>query len=251
MRINRGLEKLRKFFSRKGVTLSAGLIAASVAANSVHAAPVGLGTTTVAVAVKGTAISATLTTLVNTTMKTLTWFKLKFAIGIGITALALGGTALIAWSANSTNQSNNAATQQIAPMLIVPGISVGDIRKGMTTNEVEAVLGKPEKWQGQIMVYDHTLGMSVSESKNSGVLVVFCGDSMLGYPGVKAFKGRTKEGIGMESSRAAVIQAFGPPTSAKPWNVGQEQLVYKSLGLTFTLESDKVINMIVDFRTAP
>jgi hypothetical protein len=184
-------------------------------------------------------------------MKTMTWFKLKLIVGFGVVTFLAGGAAFIAWSADSTNKNDKASAEPTAPMLIVPGVSVGDIHKGMTTNEVEAVLGKPDKWQGQVMIYDHKLGMSVIESQTKGVTVVFCGDSMLRYPGVKAFKGRTKEGIGMESSRAAVIQAFGQPTSAQPWNGGQEQLVYKKLGLTFTLESDKVIHIIVDFRTAP
>jgi hypothetical protein len=67
---------------------------------------------------------------------------------------------------------------------------------------------------------------------------------------VKTFKGHTKEGIGMESSRADVVRAFGQPTTAKPWNQGQEQLEYKDLGLTFTLESGKVMNILVDFRMA-
>jgi len=52
----------------------------------------------------------------------------------------------------------------------------------------------------------------------------------------------------MESSRGDVMKAFGQPTTAKPWNPGQEQLEYKPLGLTFTLEAGKVINIIVDFR---
>jgi hypothetical protein len=93
------------------------------------------------------------------------------------------------------------------------------------------------------------LGMSVSGNKKAGVMVVFCGDSMLNYPGVKTFKGHTKEGIGMESSREDVIKAYGQPTTAKSWEPGQEQLEYKDLGLTFTLESAKVINILVDFRT--
>ena len=45
MRVNRALEKLRKFFAKKGVTLSAGAIAAAVAANAVEAAPTGLAAT--------------------------------------------------------------------------------------------------------------------------------------------------------------------------------------------------------------
>jgi len=42
---NRALEKLRKFFTKRGVTLSAAVIAGAVSANSVHAAPVGLAIT--------------------------------------------------------------------------------------------------------------------------------------------------------------------------------------------------------------
>ena len=41
-RVTRGLEKLRKYFVRRGVTLSATVIAGMVAANSVQAAPAGL-----------------------------------------------------------------------------------------------------------------------------------------------------------------------------------------------------------------
>lgn len=41
-RANRALEKLRKFFENKGITLSAGAIAVTLSANSVRAVPVGL-----------------------------------------------------------------------------------------------------------------------------------------------------------------------------------------------------------------
>ena len=42
MRVNRAVEKLRQFFNRRGVTLSAAAIAGAVSANSVQAAPGGL-----------------------------------------------------------------------------------------------------------------------------------------------------------------------------------------------------------------
>ncbi len=247
MRINRALERLRRHFGKRGVTLTAALIASAVSANAVQAAPAGLAVTIAAAATEGTLISAKITTLVKGTMKTMTWLKLKFAAGTGIAMLLAAGMATVALSNGSPNPNANLA-QPAASVLIVPGASVGKVRKGMMTNEVEAVLGKPDKWQGRIMVYDQSLGMSVSQGK-TGVMVVFCGDSMLKYPGVKKFKGRTKEGIGMESSREEVIKAFGQPTKAQPWNSGQEQLEYKALGLTFTLEAGKVINIIVDFRS--
>jgi RNA polymerase sigma factor (sigma-70 family) len=246
MRVNRGVEKLRKFFYQRGITLSAALIAGAISTHSIQAAPAGLAVTVTAAAAKGAGIPAAITTLVKGTMKLKTWLKLKFAIGLALATLLGGGGVVMVLSAELTKPS--ALVEPPAPMLIVPGVSVGKVVKGMTTNEVEAVLGKPEKWQGHIMVYDKQLGMSVSGTK-AGVVVVFCGDSMLHYPGVKTFKGRTKEGIGMESSREDVVKAFGQPTTAKPWTLGQEQLAYKDLGLTFTLESGKVINILVDFRT--
>src|SRR6185369_15371035 len=104
-----------------------------------------------------------------------------------------------------------------------------------------------EKWQGKMMVYDKQLGMSVGQTRK-GVAVVFCGSSMLAYPGVKKFKGRTKEGIGMFSTRESTIKAFGPPTSAQPSNNKQELLKYRNLGLEFSLEDGKVYNILVDFR---
>jgi len=256
-RVSRGLEKLRKFFAKRGVTLSAVAIGGAMAVNSVQAAPLGLVVATTAVAAKGTLISATITTLVKGTMKTMTWLKLKFAVGVGLAALLVGGTATIALSGGKAN-TDTTSTQPEDPVLIVPGASVGKVLKGMTTNEVEAVLGKPDKWQGKIMVYSQklgmSLGMSVAQSK-IGVVVVFCGDSMPQYPGVKKFKGRTKEGIGMESTRAEIIKAYGQPTSSKTeeayGNVLHEQLEYKPLGLMFTLESGKVFNIRVDFRNTP
>ncbi|HEX4265195.1 MAG TPA: sigma-70 family RNA polymerase sigma factor [Verrucomicrobiae bacterium] len=250
MRVNRGLERLRGFFTKRGVILSGAAIAAAVSVNSVQAAPTALAVAVTTAAAKGGTVSGALMELVKGTMKTMTWVKMKFAIGM-TSAILLGGSGvIIVLSAESVKQG--AQTGQQAPILIVPGARVGNVVKGMTTNEVEAVLGKPEKWQGKIMVYDQRLGMSVAANKR-GVTAVFCGDSLLKYPGVKAFKGHTKEGIGMESSREDVIKAFGQPTTAKPWDAGvvmQEQLEYKDLGLTFTLESHKVINILVDFRTA-
>jgi RNA polymerase sigma factor (sigma-70 family) len=98
MLVQRALEKLRKIFSKRGVTLSATVIAGAVAANSVQAAPASLAATVTAAAAKGTTISATLTTLVKGTMKTMTWLKLKFAIGVGVTALLAGGVVTVALS---------------------------------------------------------------------------------------------------------------------------------------------------------
>ena len=118
----------------------------------------------------------------------------------------------------------------------------------MSEAEITAALGAPDKMQGEVMIYDRQWGLSVACNRNKIVSTIFCGDSMPQNPGVKIFKGRTKEGIGMGSSREEILQTFGPPTTAKPWAPGQEQLEYKPLGLTFILAKGRVFNLTVDFR---
>ncbi|HZL78537.1 MAG TPA: sigma-70 family RNA polymerase sigma factor [Candidatus Limnocylindrales bacterium] len=111
-RVNRAVEKLRKFFTKRGVTLSATLIAGAVSANSVQAAPVGLALTISATAAKGAAIAATVTTLVQGTLKLMTYAKLKLAIGITAGILLAGGAATLAIS--QTSGDDKLTPQQIA-----------------------------------------------------------------------------------------------------------------------------------------
>lgn len=97
-RVARALEKLRARFVKRGVALTATVIAGAVAANSVQAAPVGLAVTVTGLVAKGTSISGAIATLVKGTMKTMTWLKLKFAAGVGVAALLAGGAATVAVS---------------------------------------------------------------------------------------------------------------------------------------------------------
>lgn len=97
-RTERAVEKMRKFFTKRGVTLSATLIAGAVSANSVQAAPAGLALTISATAVKGAAVAATITTLVQETLKLMTYAKLKLAVGISAGILLAAGAATVAIS---------------------------------------------------------------------------------------------------------------------------------------------------------
>ena len=90
MRVNRGLEKLREFFTKKGVTLSATAIAGAVAANSVQAAPAGLAASITGAALSGTTITtaaviaATKTIAMTTLQKTVITTAIVVAVGTGI-----------------------------------------------------------------------------------------------------------------------------------------------------------------------
>ena len=57
MRVKRALEKLRKYFGRRGVAPSAALIAVALTANSVHAAPAGLAASVTATVAEGCPIA--------------------------------------------------------------------------------------------------------------------------------------------------------------------------------------------------
>src|SRR5438132_1033721 len=90
MRVNRGLEKLREFFNRKGVALSAAAIAGAVSSHSVQAAPAGLAGTIAASVLSGTAlttsavIAATKTVAMTTLQKTLLTAAIAAAVGISL-----------------------------------------------------------------------------------------------------------------------------------------------------------------------
>ena len=84
-RVTRAIEKLRKFFVKRGVTLTATAIAGAVSANSVQAAPVALVKTISLIAVaKGAAATATTLTLVKGALKLMAWTKTKMAVVTGV-----------------------------------------------------------------------------------------------------------------------------------------------------------------------
>jgi RNA polymerase sigma factor (sigma-70 family) len=96
MRVNRALEKLRKFFTKRGVALSCVAMAGAISANSVQAAPAALAKTISAVAVaKGAAASTSTLTLIKGALKIMAWTKMKTAIVVGACVLLTAGTATV------------------------------------------------------------------------------------------------------------------------------------------------------------
>ena len=102
-RVARALEKLRGIFVKRGVTLTAAVIAGAVVANSVQAAPAGLAVTVTAAAAKGAAVTTSITTIVKGTLKLMTYAKLKLAIGITAGILLASGATTMVISQTSTD----------------------------------------------------------------------------------------------------------------------------------------------------
>jgi RNA polymerase sigma factor (sigma-70 family) len=95
-RVSRALEKLRKFFVKRGVTLTATAIAGAVAANSVQAAPAGLVVTITAAAAKGAAVGGSTLTLVKGALTIIAWTKAKTVIVVAAAAILAAGTTTVA-----------------------------------------------------------------------------------------------------------------------------------------------------------
>jgi RNA polymerase sigma factor (sigma-70 family) len=205
MRVNRALEKLRKFFTKRGVSSTTAIIAGAISANSVQAAPVALVKSVTAVAiVKGSIATASILTLVKGTMKMMTWLKLKFAAGVGMAALLAGGAATVAIS--QTSSSDKLTAQEIAgksrdayaalSSYSDSGTVVFEIAGQNTTNTFNIRLQRPNLYR-----IDWTQGTGLTGVVWSGG----SGDYLLIMPGVPATPGAL-----------AAITAAGQEKNSKP-----------------------------------
>ncbi len=95
-RVSRALEKLRKFFTKRGVSSTTEIIAGTISANSVQAAPVVLAKTVTAMAIaKGAAASGSTLTLIKGALKIMAWTKIKTVIVTGIIVLLVAGATTV------------------------------------------------------------------------------------------------------------------------------------------------------------
>lgn len=92
-RVSRALEKLRKFFARRGIESTTATLAGAIAANSVQAAPVALAKSVAAAAMaKGAGASASTLIHVKGALKLMAWTKMKTAAVAGAGILLAAGT---------------------------------------------------------------------------------------------------------------------------------------------------------------
>jgi len=95
MRVGRALEKLRKYFARRGVSLSLTAIAGAMTASAALAAPPGLTTIIAASAPVAGPVSTSALALVDQVLKKMAWAKLKIAGLAACGTLALFAVLLL------------------------------------------------------------------------------------------------------------------------------------------------------------
>ena len=164
-------------------------------------------------------------------------------VGIAFLFIAIilygGGCSQEPGSSDLTQSQTN------APILIEPTASVGKVRAGMTVAQLKEELGLPQRTTPNSLQYPR-LGFAVMPDADGIIQVVMCGDvTGIGGPYAKAFNGRTKEGIGMFSTREQIVTAYGQPDTSERFMGGVESMKYPALGITFTLERGKVYHMII------
>src|SRR5665213_3152935 len=112
MRVNRALEKLRKFFTKHGVSSTVAIIAGTISANSVQAAPLALAKSVAAVAIaKGAAASGSTLTLIKGALKIMAWTKAQTAI-VSVVVVGMAAYLVIQHQAQVKLREQNETLQQ-------------------------------------------------------------------------------------------------------------------------------------------
>jgi RNA polymerase sigma factor (sigma-70 family) len=95
-RVHRALEKLHRYFARRGVSSTTAIIAGAISAHSVQAAPVALAKAVTAVALaKGATASTSTLALIKGALKIMACTKMKATIVAGVVAILVAGTTPI------------------------------------------------------------------------------------------------------------------------------------------------------------
>ncbi len=113
-RVLRAVEKLRSWFTKRGVALPVAAMTAAIAANSVQAAPAGLAVTICTA--KGAAVAASVTALVNGTIKTIYMTTLQKTLIAASLVVAVGAGIYEAHEASTLQTKVQALQQQQTPL---------------------------------------------------------------------------------------------------------------------------------------
>ena len=188
-RVSRALEKLRRYFARRGVTVTATIIAGAVAANSVQAAPAGLAITAAAAAAKGAAVSSSTLAVIKATLKLLAWAQLQTAVVVTVAVVLGAGTTTVAWLCTRPIQG------------IPPGWSV--------------LNGDPAQWiwsRGRIHAHT-TTGSSILASGETYRNFTFSAV-------VATTNREASMAIRLQDEKSGYFISFVPPGTPWPWNAG-------------------------------
>ncbi len=137
-RVARALEKLQKYFSKRGVVSTTAILAGAISTNSVQAAPVALAKSVTAMAIaKGAAASGSTLILVKGALNLMAWAKAKLAVFVSVGVLLTAGTTI--WIRETRSGEVFSGTLKVVSPLAL---------NGPQTNFYDVVLrSQPPNWE--------------------------------------------------------------------------------------------------------
>jgi RNA polymerase sigma factor (sigma-70 family) len=140
-RVSRALEKLRAFFTKRGVSSTTAIIAGAISANSVQAVPVTLAKSVTAVALtKGMTASTSTLTLIKGALKIMAWTKMKTTavVSVGI-LLAAGTTVAVLESKSRADQKKDVVAYEILHESLMQKLLARQANDTETRRQLEGV----------------------------------------------------------------------------------------------------------------
>ena len=206
MRVSRALEKLRRFFTKRGVTLSAAAIAGAVSANSVQAAPAMLAKSVSAVALaKGAAATGSTLALVKGTLKLMLWIKAKTSVITAAVIILAAGTTTIAVRTSHGAQAADKTDAALQGSWVgeETGGPAGQCHMTVTGDTMKMQGARPEEWyEGKLTLTPNTT------PKRAVILITDCP--------VPQYKGTTANAIYKFEGKTLTIAGTEPGSAASP-----------------------------------
>ena len=200
MRVNRALEKLHKYFSRRGVNSTTSVIAGAISANSIHVVPPTLAKSATVIALaKGAGAGTATLALAKQTLSFASWAKATLLVGT-VTIAAVGS---IAFTSSWFHFKGDSIDDQIAQVTL-PGTSIKDMIR---------VMGEPTKyWIGFKTLDKNNLPDTYLVSYPNGIQAAIWRDKVyevecVGTPGF-SYQGTLRLGSTLDD----VLRTLGPPT---------------------------------------
>jgi hypothetical protein len=224
MRVNRALDKLRDFFNRRGITVSTGALAGTIAENSIQAAPASLAASVAAHAAQASATALSTLTTVKGAIQMMTSAKISVVIGLGAATII----ALQAHQVSVQKQSVKALQEQVA-------------QAGHPGPDDQALQAEIAKLQEENAAYARTIdAMQLNLAKARA----HASDALTAKSDALAAAARAKSNpLGNMFNDPATLDAM------RPAQLATAKLMYAPLIKQLNLspdEADKFYNIIVD-----
>jgi RNA polymerase sigma factor (sigma-70 family) len=200
MRVNRALEKLQKYFSRRGVNSTTTVIAGAISANSVQAAPLALAKSVTAIAMaKGAGAGAATLALARGTLSVVSWAKATLLVGTATVAAVGSITFMSSWF----HFRSGTIDEQIAQVTL-PGTTLKDMIR---------VMGEPNRyWIGYRTLDKKALRNSFLVSYPNVIQASIWRGKVVELECVAPGPGFSCHGLRLGSTLDDVLRALGPPT---------------------------------------